>query len=54
MTLQERIAQYKRTLCREVLAQHNGNKSAASRELGIHRNTLDRILRRDNGSPVDL
>ena len=33
-----------------VLAEHNGNISAAARALGMHRRTLQRKLRRQGGS----
>ncbi|MDE3032608.1 MAG: helix-turn-helix domain-containing protein [Acidobacteriota bacterium] len=35
---------FERTFIEEVLAAHDGNHSAAARELGIHRNTLSKKL----------
>jgi ActR/RegA family two-component response regulator len=36
--------EFERIYLEEVLAAHDGNASAAARELGIHRNTLARKL----------
>ncbi len=36
--------EFERVYLEEVLATHDGNQSAAARELGIHRNTLSRKL----------
>jgi len=36
--------EFERTFIEEVLAAHDGNHSAAARELGIHRNTLSKKL----------
>ena len=35
---------FERLFIQEVLAAHEGNHSAAARELGIHRNTLSKKL----------
>jgi len=37
--------EFERVYLEEVLAAHEGNHSAAARELGIHRNTLAKKLR---------
>ncbi|GLH68881.1 hypothetical protein GETHPA_04140 [Geothrix rubra] len=36
--------EFERLFIQEVLAAHEGNHSAAARELGIHRNTLSKKL----------
>jgi Fis family transcriptional regulator, factor for inversion stimulation protein len=36
--------EFERVYLEEVLAAHEGNQSAAARELGIHRNTLSKKL----------
>jgi DNA-binding protein Fis len=36
--------EFERLFIQEVLAAHEGNQSAAARELGIHRNTLSKKL----------
>jgi DNA-binding NtrC family response regulator len=36
--------EFERVYLEEVLASHEGNHSAAARELGIHRNTLAKKL----------
>ena len=40
----ESVRQFKRRYILEVLAQHKGNQCKASEELGMHRNTLSRLL----------
>jgi len=36
--------EFERIFLEEVLAAHDGNQSAAARQLGIHRNTLSKKL----------
>jgi len=38
------LRQFKRRYLLEVLAHHKGNQCKAAEELGMHRNTLSRIL----------
>ena len=40
----EALRQFKRRYLLEILAQHKGNQCKAAEELGIHRNTLSRML----------
>ena len=40
----EALRQFKRRYLLEVLAHHRGNQCKAAEELGMHRNTLSRIL----------
>lgn len=40
----EALRQFKRRYLLEILAQHKGNQCKAAEELGIHRNTLSRLL----------
>ena len=40
----EAVRQFKRRYLFEVLAQHKGNQCKAAEELGMHRNTLSRLL----------
>ncbi|HEU4951578.1 MAG TPA: helix-turn-helix domain-containing protein [Holophagaceae bacterium] len=42
--LEMALREFERLYIEEVLASHDGNQSAAARELGIHRNTLSRKL----------
>lgn len=44
VTYSEALRQFKRRYILEVLAQHKGNQCKASEELGMHRNTLSRLL----------
>ena len=36
--------EFERAYLQAVLAQHDGNQSAAARQIGIHRNTLSKKL----------
>ena len=38
------LRQFKKRYLLEVLAQHKGNQCKAAEELGMHRNTLSRLL----------
>jgi len=40
----EAVREFKRRFILEVLAGHRGNQCKAAKELGVHRNTLSRIL----------
>ena len=40
----EALRQFKRRYLLEVLAHHKGNQCKAAEELGMHRNTLSRML----------
>ena len=40
----EAVRQFKRRYIFEILAQHKGNQCKAAEELGMHRNTLSRLL----------
>ncbi len=42
--LEMALREFERMYIEEVLASHDGNQSAAARDLGIHRNTLSRKL----------
>ena len=44
ITYEEAVREFKRRFILEVLACHKGNQCKAARELGVHRNTLSRIL----------
>ncbi len=44
ITYEEAVREFKRRFILEVLACHRGNQCKAARELGVHRNTLSRIL----------
>jgi DNA-binding NtrC family response regulator len=38
------VREFKRQYLREVLVAHKGNQCKAAEELGIHRNTLSRVM----------
>jgi DNA-binding NtrC family response regulator len=44
ITYEEAVREFKRRFILEVLASHRGNQCKAAKELGVHRNTLSRIL----------
>lgn len=41
---QRRRQQFDANICREALAEHKGNQSAAARSLGLSRNTFRKYL----------
>ena len=44
ITYEEAVREFKRRFLLEVLANHRGNQCKAAKELGVHRNTLSRML----------
>ncbi|MGC1785002.1 MAG: helix-turn-helix domain-containing protein [Acidobacteriaceae bacterium] len=44
ITYEEAIREFRRRYIQEVLARNKGNQCKAARELGVHRNTLSRIM----------
>jgi Fis family transcriptional regulator, factor for inversion stimulation protein len=44
ITYEEAVREFKRRFILEVLSSHRGNQCKAAKELGVHRNTLSRIL----------
>ncbi|HEV2279695.1 MAG TPA: helix-turn-helix domain-containing protein [Acidobacteriaceae bacterium] len=44
ITYDEAVREFKRRFILEVLASNRGNQCKAAKELGVHRNTLSRIL----------
>jgi Fis family transcriptional regulator, factor for inversion stimulation protein len=45
VSLQEATEILERSMISEALTRHHGNQSAASKQLGVHRNTLQRKVR---------
>ena len=41
---EEAVREFKRQYLREVLVAHKGNQCKAAEELGMHRNTLSRVM----------
>lgn len=54
ITYEEAVREFKRRFILEVLACHRGNQCKAAKELGIHRNTLSRILAELDIDPVQV
>lgn len=44
ITYEEAVREFKRRFLLDVLASHRGNQCKAAKELGVHRNTLSRML----------
>jgi len=44
ITYEEAVREFKKRYLIEVLAHHRGNQCKASKELGMHRNTLSRTI----------
>jgi Fis family transcriptional regulator, factor for inversion stimulation protein len=44
ITYDEAVREFKRRFILEILSSHRGNQCKAATELGVHRNTLSRIL----------
>ena len=54
ITYDEAVREFKRRFILEVLSGHRGNQCKASKELGVHRNTLSRILAELNIDPAQV
>ena len=44
MRYEDAVREFKKQYLREVLVAHRGNQCKAAEELGMHRNTLSRIM----------
>jgi len=44
ITYEEAVREFRRRYIQEVLGRNKGNQCKAARELGVHRNTLSRIM----------
>lgn len=44
ITYDEAVREFKRRFILEILSGHRGNQCKAAKELGVHRNTLSRLL----------
>ena len=44
ITYEEAVREFRRRYIQEVLGHNRGNQCKAARELGVHRNTLSRIM----------
>lgn len=54
ITYEEGVREFKRRFILEVLARHRGNQCKASRELGMHRNTLSRTIAELDINPAQV
>ncbi len=53
ITYAEAVRAFKRRFLLQVLAGHNGNQCKAAEELGVHRNTLSRMIAELGIDPSD-
>lgn len=44
ITYEEAVREFRRRYIQEVLSHNKGNQCKAARQLGVHRNTLSRIM----------
>ncbi len=54
ITYDEALSEFKKRFILQVLACHRGNQCKASKELGMHRNTLSRTLAELNIDPTQV
>jgi len=54
ITYEEAVREFRRRYIQEVLGHSKGNQCKAARELGMHRNTLSRILADLELDPVQI
>jgi len=54
ITYDEAVREFRRRYIQEVLANHKGNQCKAARELGVHRNTLSRMMTELNLDPSQV
>lgn len=44
ITYEEAVREFRRRYIQEILGRNRGNQCKAARELGVHRNTLSRVM----------
>ena len=54
ITYEEAVREFRRRYLQEVLRNNKGNQCKAARELGMHRNTLSRIMADLELDPVQI
>ncbi len=54
ITYAEAVREFKKRFLLEVLAAHRGNQCKAAKDLGVHRNTLSRMIAELAIDPVDV
>jgi DNA-binding NtrC family response regulator len=54
ITYDEAVREFRRRYIQEVLARHKGNQCKTARELGVHRNTLSRMMAELEMDPVQI
>ena len=54
ITYEEAVREFRRRYIQEVLANHKGNQCKAACELGVHRNTLSRMMTELKLDPVQI
>ena len=54
ITYEEAVREFRRRYIQEVLRNNKGNQCKAARELGVHRNTLSRIMAELELDPMQI
>jgi DNA-binding protein Fis len=54
ITYDEGVREFRRRYIQEVMAHNKGNQCKAARELGVHRNTLGRMLAELEMDPAQI
>ncbi len=54
ITYDEAVREFKKRFLLEVLAHHRGNQCKAAKDLGVHRNTLSRMISELSLNPAEI
>jgi DNA-binding NtrC family response regulator len=54
ITYDEAVREFKKRFLLEVLAHHRGNQCKAAKDLGVHRNTLSRMISELHLDPSEI
>ena len=54
ITYDEAVREFKKRFLLEVLAHHRGNQCKAAKDLGVHRNTLSRMVAELEINPTEI
>ena len=54
ITYAEAVREFKKRFLLEVLANHRGNQCKAAKDLGVHRNTLSRMIAELEINPTEI
>ena len=54
ITYDEAVREFKKRFLLEVLGHHRGNQCKAAKDLGVHRNTLSRMIAEHEINPTEI